>query len=868
DSITLRGGLAALGNGSSIERVRFVDAPDQTSWTAADLLDRAGVVRGTDAANSLTGTPAADALLGLGGNDWLRGQGGDDFLDGGDGADQLFGDAGDDFLRGGAGADQLQGGLGNDLHEPGAGDDVLTEAGGRDPFRFARGFGRDRIQPAEETDPLPDRVEFADIASGDVTMTREGWDLLIRVPATGDELRVMQVFSGMRGYPLPDVQFTDTTWTAADFQAQFLLATNGADVITGLGSDDTIDGLGGNDTIAGRDGHDVLIGGAGFDSLYGEAGDDTLTGGADGDTLVGGPGNDRYLFARGDGWDEIRDYDSAPGKVDTVAFGSGIAPTEVVLQRLAGFQQDDLVLRVPNPAFVGSELNRITVKDAFLYFDNRTKIDQIVFADATTWSLADIKARLLATTERDDFVVGYETDDVIDAKGGRNIVDGDQGDDRLLGGSGVDIFYGNAGDDWLEGGVGDDHLSGDGFAHQRYSGYSPVPGDDTLLGGPGNDVIEGGGGRDDLDGGAGDDDLRGGAGDDTYRWGRAQGSDRLRDDSGAASGGTDRLLLGAEVLPAAVTLYRTSDGGGAGDDLALVIDGGLEQLRLVDFFNTGRDNRIEQIVFGDSTVWTGPDIDARVIGNGGTANTMTGTAGDDLFIVDHPQDVINEAIGEGTDRVQSSVGYVLPANVERLELTGILNIDGFGNALDNTIVGNASDNVLDGDVLDVGVGVDVLIGGAGNDGYRVGNYWRYGQAPETVIEAPGEGEDTVFAASQDYVLPENVENLVVQANIHTFRRAVGNALDNTLSVGYQAFHFEIELDGGAGADRMIGSYSHDTYVVDNPGDVVIEEAVYSDGITQASVDTVRSAIDYVLGANLENLELRGSAISGTGNALN
>jgi hypothetical protein len=56
---------------------------------------------------------------------------------------------------------------------------------------------------------------------------------------------------------------------------------------------------------------------------------------------------------------------------------------------------------------------------------------------------------------------------------------------------------------------------------------------------------------------------------------------------------------------------------------------------------------------------------------------------------------------------------------------------------------------------------------------------------------------------------------------------------------------------------MIGGALHDTYVVDNAGDVVQDEN---------GVDHVLSAIDYVLGADVENLTLTGmTAINGAGN---
>ncbi|UUZ76339.1 cadherin-like domain-containing protein [Polaromonas sp. P1(28)-13] len=185
----------------------------------------------------------------------------------------------------------------------------------------------------------------------------------------------------------------------------------------------------------------------------------------------------------------------------------------------------------------------------------------------------------------------------------------------------------------------------------------------------------------------------------------------------------------------------------------------------------------------------------------------------------------------------------------------------YGLAGDDQLNGGAGNDQLVGgegnDSLDGGAGTDTMYGGQGDDSYVVNG------AGDVIIENAGGGRDLV-QSSVSYTLGEHLEDLVLTgtANINGTGNGLGNVLtgnsgNNTLSGGAG----NDTLDGGAGRDILIGGQGNDTYVVDDSKDTVNE--AFGEGM-----DTVRSLIRaYTLSANVENLTLLGSAISGTGNAL-
>jgi len=359
---------------------------------------------------------------------------------------------------------------------------------------------------------------------------------------------------------------------------------------------------------------------------------------------------------------------------------------------------------------------------------------------------------------------------------------------------------------------------------------------DSLIGDIKNNVLNGGAGNDRLNGGAGADSLIGGLGDDIYTVDNAD--DVITENLGE---GIDKINSSVTYTLSAnvenLTLMGALAINGTGNDLANSLAGNAA----INVLNGGAGN--------------------DTLNGGAGADSLIGGLGDDIYTVDNVDDVITENLGEGIDKVNSSVTYTLLANVENLTLSGTSTIDGTGNDLANSITGNAAINVLNGgagnDILNGGAGADSLIGGLGNDIYTVDN------VDDVITENLGEGIDKINS-SVTYTLSANVESLTLMGALaidgtgnDLANNITGNAAINVLNGGAG----NDILNGGAGADSLIGGLGNDIYTVDNEGDAITENL--SEGI-----DKVNSSVTYTLLANVENLTLSGtSTINGTGNDL-
>jgi Ca2+-binding RTX toxin-like protein len=210
-------------------------------------------------------------------------------------SDVLFGGKGADYLFGLSGSDELNGGAGNDVLNGGEAADVLRTGAGKDIVTFdQREFGGDRVLDFSlATDRIDLRVfNVADLLTLTPYMSQQGANVVIATRFGGS---------------LESITLENVSLAA-------LLASPSAFIFNSL-----VDPL----IVRGQAfAADVLFGGKGADSLFGFSGADELNGGAGADILVGGEGNDvlrggagadRFVFAAGDGRDDILDFTQAQG---------------------------------------------------------------------------------------------------------------------------------------------------------------------------------------------------------------------------------------------------------------------------------------------------------------------------------------------------------------------------------------------------------------------------------------------------------------------------------------------------------------------------------------------------------------------------
>jgi trimeric autotransporter adhesin len=826
-----------------------------------------GIVFGSAEDDVLSGGALSDDIRGYAGNDFLSGGAGDNLLDGGLGEDFLIGGDGNDtfIYRHGDGTDlivdssvstvdtlrfdagiassdltitEAQGGLNVQVGAPQSGDSIFIantsyEGGQAQPierFEFVNGT----IWNASEIDAhvSGNRVPKVQNAVEDAR-ARVGISFEFTLPANtfvdpnaGDQLTYSASLANGDALPawlsfdsqsrtfsgtpdLADIAALTIIVTATDPEgaiavAPFTLTVPQTIVLTGTEESDTL--------AANTNDNFIINGLAGSDTLSGGAGDDTLSGGAGWDTLQGGIGSDTYLINRGDGFDWIPGtLDPLSDSIDTVQFGADIAPEDIRI----GHGGNTLYVSLLNPATRRFDLI-LEVEEA-LGANGEQILDMFVFADSTTWSLAEMRAMTLIGSRDPEVLSGFAADDILQGNGGDDLLYGDGGNDTLFGGTGNDQLVGVAGDDTYRFGrnQGMDEISDSAGVNRIVLDADVAPGDVTLH------RTSGGG----------------------FLW--------------------------------------TGQFSTTSDDLVVMIDGGAQQIRVENYYSAQSPPVISQIVFADGTTWDTAAISARVVDATGTQDSFTGTSAADNYVVNHRNDFISESANGGVDSATSSVNYTLPTEVENLTLSNTsLALVGMGNSSQNVITGNAYDNVLDGgagvDTLIGGAGNDTYRVDTRNPAFFWDESPQLRNFTDVVTEGSNGGYDTIVAEDvYSAVLPDHVEALVIDG-IKSFtivhsasddirRRFVGNSMDNLIDASLAAdvgIGTELIIDGGAGSDLMIGPRDDFMvrYIVDNVGDQIV--------VRNFDESVVETTVSFTMSDGLKAAELKGSAaITLTGNDL-
>ena len=331
---------------------------------------------------------------------------------------------------------------------------------------------------------------------------------------------------------------------------------------------------------------------------------------------------------------------------------------------------------------------------------------------------------------------------------------------------------------------------------------------------------------------------------------------------------------------------------------------------------------------GKNTLMGGNGNDTLSQGyNDGSADTMFGGYGDDFFEIRSATARIIEIGGQGVDTIRAYESFTLPSFVEVLDLDwAYQDVNGTGNAQDNTLRGNSAVNNLSGlagddsiygnggsDTLNGGDGDDTLVagnqyngvatllGGNGNDmlqgyeyasDYMVGGagddvfYVKFGQNDESdiVIEVSNGGYDEVVCAAETYQLPDHIEILTMEGYAGV---AYGNSGNNLITGNERENQITADegndtlygmsgrdtinggtgndvIDGGYDADVMVGGQGDDVYYVD------LVETYQRDKVVEISNggnDKIVSSMSYTLDVNVERLQLIANARNGTGNNL-
>lgn len=315
-------------------------------------------------------------------------------------------------------------------------------------------------------------------------------------------------------------------------------------------------------------------------------------------------------------------------------------------------------------------------------------------------------------------ITGTSGNDVLSSSTSGTILQGGLGDDTyIVGNSGVTVSEAaGAGVDEIQTTLATFSMAS--FANVErltYTGSAAFNG----TGNAGNNVITGGDGNDTLNGGVGADQLIGGSGLDVASYADASSAVSINLASGVHTGfAAGDTYDGIETIVgsnyndtfAGDANGNCFNGGNGTDTIDYSGSSAAVSVNLTTAAVSGGDAQGDTLISIEKVIGSAYD---DTLSSTTAGHVLQGGAGDDLYLLNVSGVTVSEAVGGGSDEIQTTLatfslgGY---ANVERLTYTGAAAFTGTGNAGDNVITGGGGDDVLSG-----GAGADEFHGGAGFD---------------------------------------------------------------------------------------------------------------------------------------------------------
>jgi len=766
---------------------QLADYPTTFAVAASNADAVIDIITGGDSNNTIQFSGDFGIVYGGAGNDTLRAVSYAFSLNN-NGYNQVDGQT---FLDGGLGNDLIVGGFNDDILVGGPGNDVLRGESGDDRYYFLAGdTGTDLIYDVSYGGPVDD----------DCVVFGEGIKLSDLSFSWGSEVLPSYTYGSYDESKIKLFQTLNVSWQSGSVarivmprgdrndweeigiaffefadgsrlsMEQMLASPNmPARPMLGRLSDNIMMGTAAADELIGFSGPDDLYGGLGSDILIGDAGDDWLTGGVGNDILKGGSGNDNYYFLADDvGIDLL--YDNGYGSsdlgyggsidADTVIFDKGINLSNFSFSwgstTLSPYNNDDI--RLYQTLDIGWQANsviRLVMPRADEQaFDPKTGIEFFEFADGSRMTMEQMLA-LAGPSPEHAPVINIPLQDQVATEDmpfsytipANALIDQDTGD--------VLSYSQDTWLDWLHFDANTRTFSGTPDANAIYPTDITVTAKDRFGASISDTFMLTVNAINKVTGSTGNDTLRGSAGSDELIG--LTGSDILY-------GG-----LGADMLI-----------GGQGNDIL--------------YGNEGND---VFLIAGNDTGYDRFQGDAGI-------DTIQGSAGDDVIRVNnfsgaYTVEKINGGLGTN---ILAGTQYNDIINLSATELVNIATIDG-GAGKDN-ITGSLGIDTIIG-----GTGSDLLAGGAGDDIFLIaGNDAGYDRFQGNA------GIDTIQGSAGDDVIRVNnfsgayrVEKIDGGLGINTL---AGTRYNDTIDLSATELLNISSIVGGAGNDKLIGSYSSDT----------------------------------------------------------